>query len=222
MRTLAAIISLALAVSVSAGEARFVEKLRQGKSVTIVVLGTSLSVTWPKIMMDDWLNKEYPGQVTLSNLAVAASASQTTPAMNDKKAIFHHCGLDRLPEAIRLKPDVVFIEFAINDAYKAYGISVEDAKKNLNAMIDALSGSEIILQTMSPVKDPTSRPRLAEYYQGYRDVATKRGLLLVDHYPNWLREPFPADGVHPNAEAYRKVFLPELRRTLCVTGEKQP
>ena len=62
-------------------------------------------------------------------------------------------------------------------------------------------------------------PRLAEYFQIHRDVAKERSLLLVDHYPNWLKlmTEYPArfdklvpDRIDPQAEGYRAVFLPTL------------
>ena len=220
------------------GGAAFVRKLYEGEPVTIVTLGTSLTGgdwRWPDVMMHDWLNKEFPGQVTFKNLGVGGSASSHPQG---------RCGLDRVNQAVRFKPDVVFIEFAVNDSYLPYAISLEAAKTNLNSMIDTILNAnpetEIILQTMNPVMDnlgtgasgvkkrglgphATNRPGLAEYMQGYRDVAKQRALLLVDHYPNWLKvmnenpelfDKLVPDRIHPRVEGYRMVLLPELRKTL--------
>jgi lysophospholipase L1-like esterase len=133
---------------------------------------------------------------------------------------------------------VVFIEFTTNDAYLPYKISLEDSKKNLNMMIDQLlaanSQTEVILQTMNPVVDKpdtpsaTDRPKLADYVEGYRQVAKARGLLLVDNYVQWLKllhenpvlfDRLVPDGVHPQAEGYRLVLLPDLKLTLIPAGE---
>jgi acyl-CoA thioesterase I len=204
-------------------KARFVERLKTGKNVTIVALGTSLTADagkWPDILCSDWLNKEFPGQVTMRNLAVGATASSYPP---------NTCGLAKAKEAAALKPDVVFIEFAINDAYLPYNISLADSKKNLKEIIAIVrTGNpsvEIILQTMNSVIGPhaTSRPKLAEYYQGYRDVAKEMRLLLVDNYPNWLKimkedpkrfDSLVPDGIHPNPEGYRQVTFPTLKKAL--------
>jgi hypothetical protein len=86
--------------------------------------------------------------------------------------------------------------------------------------------------TMNPAWDSptggahaTFRPNLAQYYQGYRDVAAQRGLLLIDHYPNWieLRDDYPTlfqqyipDGVHPTPEALLQIVTPEIIRALTV------
>lgn len=113
----------------------------------------------------------------------------------------------------------------------------EDSIKNLNTIIDGIlqanPQTEIILQTMNPVKDKpgqgvnggaSQRPKLADYIDGYRQVARDRGLRLVDHFPNWrklmLENPaefdrLVPDGIHPRAEGYRTVLLPELQRPLA-------
>lgn len=210
--------------------ARFIHALRSGRKVTIVTMGTSLSGLWPGVMLDDWLNKEWPGQVTLFNEAVGASASST--GFNGDQAT---SGLGKLDAVIAHKPDVVFIEFATNDAFLPYKISLEDSKKNLHTMIDRIlaanPATEIIVQTMSSCLDHPSagrhasdRPDVAAYFQGYREVAKARGLLLVDHYPNWLKimtndpalfDRLVPDRIHPQAQGYRQVLLPELKATLC-------
>jgi lysophospholipase L1-like esterase len=215
-----------------AATARFLQTLRKGGKVTIVTMGTSLTGgtwRWPDVMMNDWLNKDFPGRATLFNEGVGASASSAGPGGN--KAL---SGLGKLPSVIARKPDVVFIEFATNDAYLPYGISTEESKRNLKRIIDELIAAnpqvEIILQTMNSCKDSpgsgahaTDRPKLADYVQGYREVAKELGLRLVDHYPAWLKimnedparfDRLVPDRIHPQAEGYREVVLPELRKAL--------
>ena len=209
--------------------ARFIERLRAGQKQTIVTLGTSLTGgTWRWVtVMQEWLDADFPGQVTIHNLGVGASASSHPPGQG---------GLDTVKRAAALKPNVVFIEFAVNDAYLPYNISLADSKRNLHTMVDAIlhanPDAEIVVQTTNPVIDmsdtpnrhATNRPRLAEYCQVYRDVARERGLVLIDHYPNWQklldagRDAFlkrVPDGIHPQEPGYREVVLPELRRFLA-------
>lgn len=224
------------------GPAAFIRRLDAGGKITIVTMGTSLTGgqwRWPDVMMTGWLNRDYPGQVTLFNEGVGASASSVGPGNNTALS-----GLGKLPVVLARKPDVVFIEFSVNDAYLPYKISLEDSKKNLNTIIDRILDAnpkaEIILQTMNPVKDKpehgadgaaTRRPKLAEYADGYRQVAKIRGLRLVDHYPNWTRlmrerpaefDKLVPDGVHPHDEGYWTVLLPELRRNLVPPPPEQP
>ena len=198
-------------------------------------MGTSLTGgtwRWPDVMMNNWLNKDFPHQVTFFNEGMGASSTAVGPGGN--KAL---SGLGRLPAVIAHKPDVVFIEFATNDAYVPYKTSPAQAKANLTTIIDGILAAnphtEIILLTMNSCKDKsggtaaTDRPRLAEYFQVDRDLARARHLLLVDDYPNWLRimtkEPnrfdrLVPDGIHPRAEGNRTVLLPALKAALMPKG----
>jgi lysophospholipase L1-like esterase len=234
--------TLTASAAPESGHAAFIKRLQAGEKVTIVTMGTSLTGgqwRWPDVMMAGWLNRDYTGQVTLFNEGVGASASSVGPGNNAALS-----GLGKLPAVIARKPDVVFIEFSVNDAYLPYKISLEDSKRNLDTIIDRIleanPKTEIILQTMNSVKDKpehgadgaaTQRPKLAEYAEGYRQVAKARGLRLVDHYPNWkkLMQERPAefdklvpDGIHPRDEGYWTVLLPELRRELVPPPPEQP
>lgn len=212
--------------------AKFVHDLQIGKKITIVTMGSSLTggaYRWPDIMMSDWLDKEYPGQVTFYNEGVGASASGIGPGDDPKLS-----GLGKLSAVINHNPDVVFIEFAMNDAYLPYNISLRDSKKNLETIINTIykanPKTEIILATMNSCKDnpngednASKRPKLSCYYQGYREMAEANNLLLLDYYPVWLKlmqedttqfDKFVPDGIHPSLEAYRTILLPILRKTL--------
>jgi acyl-CoA thioesterase I len=215
--------------ALAAKGARFVQDLKAGKKVIIVTMGTSLSNAWPGVMMGDWLTPDFPGQVTFFSECVGASSTAMGPGGDRSLS-----GLGKLPTAIAHRPDVVFIEFGTNDAYLPYNISLEESKKNLNTIIDGIlaanPNTEIILQTMNSCLDQavgdkhaSLRPRLAEYFQVHRNVAKERNLLLVDHYPNWLKlmtedparfDRLVPDRVHPEAEGYREVLLPTLKATL--------
>jgi len=215
--------------------ARFIDALKNGKKIIIVTMGTSLTNgtwSWPDVMMNDWFNKEFPGQVICFNEGVGASSSNVGPGNNPALS-----GMGKLPTVIAHKPDVVFIEFATNDSYLPYEISPDESRKNLNLIIDRILAAnpktEIILQTMNTVMDKldsgphaSDRPGLAQYFQGYRDIAKARNLLLVDHYLNWakLMKEDPArfdqlvpDGIHPQLSGYKEILLPELKKTLAPT-----
>ena len=177
--------------------------------------------------MKEWLDQLYPGQLCYRNEGVGASASSYPPG---------NSGLDKVEALDAFNPDVVFIEFAVNDAYKPYNISVEDSRANLESIIGTLKSShphvENILQTMNVVIDMpelnmeefTLRSELQHYMEMYREVAEEHQLLLIDHYPNWekyLKEKgrdayikIVKDGIHPSPEGYRRILLPELKRVL--------
>lgn len=220
-------------------KAHFIQLLEQGEPIKIVTLGTSLTGgkwRWVDIMQE-WLDECYPKQVTIENLGVGASASMTVPLMEGNEYTWKKCGLDRIPEAIAAKPDVVFIEFAVNDAYIPYNISLNDSRKNLESMIHSLKEAnaevEIVLQTMNVVIDmpelnltsSSQRPKLFKYIKMNKRVAKKFKLQIIDHYSNWnmfLKQEgrveylkIVTDGVHPNLEGYRKILLPELKKELA-------
>jgi lysophospholipase L1-like esterase len=134
------------------------------------------------------------------------------------------------------KPDAVFIEFATNDAVPRFNLSLEQAKKNLETMLDGikqgLPQTEVILQVMSPVTHREGhsgyRPQLPQYQQIYRDVAKERGLILIDHMPAWQallaqgEDNFLAvvpDGTHPNAAGYARFVTPTILKALGVPAD---
>jgi len=204
--------------------AKFVKNLAAGKKQTIVTMGTSLTDTaaWVS-QLRTLLNKTYPGLVNVVNLGQGASCS------ND--------GLRSLKAVVAARPDTVFIEFGMNDCFLPYKISPEKARNNLQTIIHTIlqanPKAEIILQTMNSCKDyteknpgwdhATNRPKLAEYYEIYRQVARERKFRLIDHYPNWRKimdtdlgrfDELVPDRIHPNAKGVEQVIMPTLRTAL--------
>lgn len=186
--------------------------------------GTSLSAVaeWPKAL-NDYFDKHYPGLVTVINSAENGVASGW--------------GLENLDERVLSKnPDLVFIEFSMNDAATKHNISMDKSLANLDMMVKALHRQnpnvDIVLQTMSTVWDneassngahASARPQYPEYYQLYRNYAHEHRLSLLDHYPNWLKlqhedeERFKRwlpDGGHPIPEASLAVTWPLMEALL--------
>ena len=204
-------------------------RLNRGENLTIAAIGTSLTVITPWFgQMGTWLNTQYPGKVTLFNEAVSGSASKYTPTYTSPDS-----GLDvQLGKALAQNPDAIFIEFAVNDAYPPYGISVQMSKDNLQAMIDQINAwgashgktVDIVVQTMNNLSPSSVNPDLPSYYQGYRDVtAANDGVLLIDHCPDWVDlyqnqpatwQSYVPDGVHPNALGAQNIIVPAIERAL--------
>lgn len=213
--------ALGLCLIVASGEASILSKLNDGQSLTIAALGTSLTdasySSWFG-QLGDWLDSQYPGKITLDNEGIGGSNSFS--------------GLNpQLPNALAHNPDAIFIEFAMNDAWTSYGITPEASKGNLQAMIDEIrawgndhnKSVDIVIQTMNNDPNSGNRPNLATYYEGYRDVAARNGLLLIDNYLNWINlyDSAPAtwhsyvpDGVHPNALGSQNIIMPEIQASL--------
>jgi len=214
-RRLASIMALPiLAGSVAAGEdSQLVTRLEAGKPQTVVTYGTSLTAggAWVN-QLRDALKTKYPGLATVTN--------------SGQGGMWSKWGVDNLEKrVIQSKPDTVFIEFAINDAFLEYKTSVKQAQGNLATMIDRLlqarPDTEIILMTMNP---PTGvhlerRPRIDDYYEMYREVAKARKLRLIDHHAAWKRildtdpdlfKKYVPDGIHPGPEGCQKVITPAI------------
>lgn len=103
----------------------------------------------------------------------------------------------------------------------------------VDRILSANPAAEIILMTMNPAigDRAASRPRLADYYQMYRDVAKERRLKLIDHYANWepiLRQDqalfsrYIPDGLHPGPEGCKNVITPAILKALGIHAEQPP
>lgn len=219
------IVALMSLGSVQAAEpSRLVTNLAAGKPQVVVTYGTSLTAGGAWVgQLRKTLDQRFPKLATVINSGQGSSWSKW--------------GIDNLDtRVIEKKPDTVFIEFAINDAFLTYKTSVADARRNLETMIDrileAKLDTEIILMTMNP---PTGvhlerRPKVKDYYQMYRDVAKERKLLLIDHEPNWERvlkedsdlfSKHVPDGIHPGPSGATDVITPAILQALGIDTSAQ-
>lgn len=204
---------------------RFIANLAAGIPQKIIVYGTSLTAgnIWPP-QMKSALDAAYPGLTTLVNSGGSGENSVWGVA-------------NLATKVTSLAPDVVFIEFAVNDAVTrsdyANRITPSQARANLNSMINSIQAArpncEIILQVMNPVigASATSRPNLALCQQIYRDVAKERGFLVIDHMSAWqaLLDQGTADfythvpdGLHPIASGYSLYVTPVILREIGATN----
>ena len=128
---------------------------------------------------------------------------------------------------LQYKPDFVSIMVGMNDATQGIGY-LDTFTSNMNSIIDqaeAASGAVVVLNTTNPIDtggDPSREPALPGINECIRDIAAKRGLLLVDHNKFWLEswEQNPLrklqwvdDPIHPNDfghKAMAKLLLKEL------------
>jgi len=201
------------------------KNLQAGKKQTVVVYGTSLSAgaEWPKAMKS-YFDKQFPGLVTFVNAAQSGEHSDW--------------GVTNLQKRVLAKnPDLVFMEFSVNDAATKHTISTEHSKANLDTMVKALQQQnphmDIVLMTMnsgwdspdepSHKKYASDRPHMGDYYAVYRDYAHEHGLPLVDNYPLWVKlqqtdadkfHKWLPEGLHPVPEASLAVTWAEIEKLL--------
>ena len=206
---------------------RFVEKLKAGERQTIVCYGTSLTAKshWWVDGLREELAVRWPGKATVVNAGLSGKNSATGLANVQAKVVAE-------------RPDVVFVEFSMNDAAdslnagKTADQAIAVAESNLKAILSAIKKAnpecEIILETMNPYlavagSGLSNRTALDRHVAMYRRVATEEGYLLIDNWPRWqevfakgadeYRKLVP-DGVHPNERGSRMVTLPNVLGTL--------
>ncbi len=208
-----------------AGEkTKLVANLKSGKQQLIITYGTSLTAGSPWVQqLQQELNRYYPGKAYIIN--------------SGSRGMWSKWGVDNLDHrVIDKKPDTVFIEFAINDAYQPYKTPVDHARNNLENMIDRIlaanANCEIIIMVMNP---PTGvylerRPKIEAFYQMYRDIAKEREILLIDHYPKWKKildtnpdmfNKYVPDGIHPGPEGCKAVITPEIIESIGIRTEQK-
>jgi lysophospholipase L1-like esterase len=214
-----------LAMAATAGEAlptTCFANLKAGRAQTIVLYGTSLTAggEWA-VATRDWFTKRYGDKATVINSAGPGQNSQW--------------GLANLQERVLAKePDLVLIEFSYNDAHEKFKLSVEQAAKNLDAIVTGIKAKrpacDIVLQVMnanwdgnSDKKPMSSRPQLTAFNDNYRTYATQNNLPLIDHFPAWqkLKETDEArfhtyvpDGTHPTKEGSLAITWPAVQALL--------
>jgi lysophospholipase L1-like esterase len=202
---------------------KFFRNLQTGKQQTVVAYGTSVTkYGYWVTAMQEWFEKEYPGKVTVINSGGPGQNSNWGLAAVQAQVLDHH-------------PDLVLIEFAINDAHVRFKIPVEQAKSNLEKMIASIRAQNpqtaIVLQTMNALwdnekgfgKGDSDRPKLNDFNENYRKVAAEQSLPLVDNYPMWLEmkqkdyarfQSVVPDGTHPNKFGSLAVTWPNLQQVL--------
>lgn len=204
--------------------AEFVARLQRGIPQKLVVFGTSLSYHLAPPLRAA-LGEHFGEALSLVNSGMSARASRSALAELENRVLAH-------------QPDVLTLEFAVNDAYSYEdfpdatldkGIDLQESRANLQKLVarvqNALPDCEIWVITTNPTFDaPQStalagsrRPDLADFYRNYRQTARESGLNLLDleafwnQHPNELRDAIP-DGAHPNPTALRTLIVPEILR----------
>lgn len=135
-------------------------------------------------------------------------------------------GLRNAWRVVALKPDLVVMEFAINDADIRNWTSRDRSRRNTLELIRRLEtggrGAKVLLLTTQPVEGwkRLLRPFLGSYYQEYRRIAQETGVPLADGEAAWLALPGAmkkdalSDGVHPSPRVFAAAVVPAVRRAI--------
>lgn len=129
-------------------------------------------------------------------------------------------GIEKIEAVIAAAPDIVVMEFAINDADVRRGLSLAASADNhhtiLTRLKQALPEARIVLMTTNPALGLRRllRPRLPAYYALYRRLAVDHNTGMIDITPRWLAMPHMAqeltDGLHPTEAAALSVVVPVM------------
>jgi lysophospholipase L1-like esterase len=175
----------------------------------IAALGTSLTArgNWLESLPDS-LAPLLPRPVTTHNFARAGANSRQGLAL-----------LDGVAGAL---PQIVLLEFAINDAALHRGVTLAESVTNMTAMVHrlrrALPDVRLYLMTMSPARGWRGllRPRLNVYYDQYAEIAAREQVGYIDNRPAWaalssaaLAAALP-DGAHPIARVSQAIVTPHV------------
>jgi acyl-CoA thioesterase I len=199
----------------SFSSAQTMEHLTGGdSSVTrIVTFGTSLTARgeWQSLLsskLSHCLAKPVP-------VEIAAQSGATSD-----------WGVEHIEDVVKLRPDIVIIEFYGNDAALFRLISVAHSRENITRILKAfreeLPGVRLIIQIMNPFSGMRgmARPFIDSYIEAHKQEAAAIGAEIVDHRPRWLTmsasqlaEAIP-DGAHPTAAAAAAVIVPALARQI--------
>jgi acyl-CoA thioesterase I len=199
-------------------QSRFVSRTRSdleaGAGVTIVAFGDSITAGYSvrrgfPSFWKQMLAEKYPDAVVeMINSGISGDTSMD--------------GLARLDwAALSYEPDLVTINFGINDC--VLGLGQEEFDATLVEMVRRIRAgpnSEILLLSSQPLETPPYDRLVLDYYQSLERVAKEMDVGFVDVYGAWMRRvdkgtplsSFIIPGLdHPNEAGYR-IMAEELMR----------
>lgn len=194
------------------------------RPLQVVMMGTSLTALY------DWPEAVRAGlEACLDHpvdLTVVARPGAQSP-----------WGVAQLPQVVQVRPDMVVIEMAVNDADARGGVWLRDSRAAHEEMIEVILAADpapqLAVMTMNSAHGLRGllRWRLGAYYGMVVDLAQDRDVGVMDLYARWLSRPvrargLEADGLHPDADVaralIREALVPYLaagRGGVCAPGD---
>lgn len=182
-----------------------IQKLEKGAPVTIVALGDSLTYGWMAkkgyhTFLDEMLHEKYPKcRLSIINKGIPGDTASG--------------GLSRLnDDVLKYNPDIVFIQFALNDAFTGYSLS--QYTNNIQRIIDKINeklNAEIILVTSIHLIDKRANQIANKFYDSLEQLARVNKLPIAMVHTYWnkkikdgvqLKNLIQADRIHPNDRGY--------------------
>ena len=187
---------------------------RQSEALKIVTFGTSLTARggWQEPLRRA-LSACRDAEVTIVNLAKSGMASDW--------------GVTQIDKVLAEKPDIVLVEFAVNDSALDRFLSLAASAANIEEIVTRLKAGEskpaVYVMAMSPVSGLRGwiRPYLVQYEDRHAELARRLGAGFIDHRPAWAKLSADeiataiADGTHPDPATAGRVMLPGLMQALA-------
>jgi len=184
--------------------APIIERLDEGGVVVVAGLGDSLTYGW--MVRRGFFDRFVDSLERRYDSAELARVNGGIPG--DTAA----GGLRRIDRVLDRSPDVILVQFALNDAFAGvgpdrFGESLEDITR---ASIAA--GAVPVLATSCPLMMEAEQRLANGFYERIRSMAEDLDLPLADLERFWLEETGPvaqrddlflADGVHPTDEGHQ-------------------
>ncbi len=163
-----------------------------GGSITLGS-GAELDKSW-RALVGNWFAETYPG-TTVNNYNAGIHGTGTELGYYRTRK-----------DVIDRKPDIVFIEFAVNDYYK----KEEEGNKLLEGIVNGLQKSPtnpyiiFVYTTNENYKDVSEyQEKLAQYY-GIPSIDLQKGVVEPYVAAGGAIRDILGDGTHPNATGYQK------------------
>jgi acyl-CoA thioesterase-1 len=178
-----------------------VERLGRGERISIAGLGDSLTAGWmvPRGFFDQFID------ILAETYQTAAVVGMNAGVPGDTA----EGGLARIGGILDESPDVVTIQFGINDMYM--GIPVASFERSIRAVVVAVqsTGSLPILVTSCPMRSERDRKAIVPYYEAIAEAGRDLKAPVADTASFWLAHMeswaglLQADGVHPTFAGHR-------------------
>ena len=175
-----------------------IKRFQEGEHVLIAGLGDSLTYGWMVQQgffdrLGDSLAEAYP-RANIEYIKDGVPGSMATE------------GLGRVDSILREKPDVVIVQFALNDCFS--GMSVDEFESAYMSITEkVIAGQAIpILATSCPVMDPVFDRDVAGFYEVIVEIAEQLQVPLADMAAYWrsrqvrlddVQVLYQSDGAHP-------------------------
>jgi acyl-CoA thioesterase-1 len=147
-------------------------------------------------------------------------------AIHAKGGASSRWGVTQVDAVLALQPDIVTVEFAMNDAALNRFLPLSWSVANLREIGRRLKSSphqpRVVVMAMNPVHGLRGalRPVLDAYENAHAALAAQAGLSFVDNRPAWralppgrLRDAIP-DGIHPVGVTGKAIIAENLRKAL--------